>query len=220
MRRKKDMKRTTLAIFASLLTMASTSFAATSAAGVASIAPTLNVSATIQKAVSLTLSVGATAGVTHCAVGTTTPDYTMDFGAVDAMAIGAGNCSNRFAPATPGVSDAVYWSDYQLLPVYTSHQTFAGTTVTAKVATDFAAPNNLYIVRDTSNSNAATVATPTGVGNFVALSTSAQDTIGAAGVVSGTALTRFIGVGVKPLNANNVGYAAQTAIVTFTLTVQ
>jgi hypothetical protein len=219
---KKDMKRTTLAIFASLLTMASTSFAATQAANAATVAPQLNVSATIQKAVSLTLSVGATAGVTHCAVASTgaTPEYTMDFGAVDAMAIGAGNCVNRFAPATPGVSDAIYWSDYQLLPVYTSHQTFSGTTVTAKVLTDFAAPNNLYVVRDTSNSNAATVATPTAVGNFVALSTTAQDTIGAAGVASGTALTRFIGVGVKPLNANNVGYASQTATVTFTLTVQ
>ena len=216
------MKRISLAIFVTLLTMASYSFAATQAANVATVAPTLNVSATIQKAVSLTLSTGTTAGISHC---TTTasggsPDYTMNFGTVDALGINAGGC-NKFNPTTPGTTDAIYWSDYQLLPVYTSHKVFAGTTVTAQVTADFAAPNNLYVVRDTSSSNAATVTTPAGVANFTAMSTASADTIGAAGVASGTALTRFIGVGVKPLNANNVNNTTQqTATVTFTLTVQ
>jgi len=214
------MKRMTLAIFAALL-MASTSFAATQAANQANVSPTLNISATVQKAVSLTLATGTTVGVSHCAVvaGGGTPDYTMDFGTVDALAINNGNC-NKFAPTTPGNTDAIYWSDYQVTPVYTSHQTFGSTTVTAQVTTNFAAPNNLYVVHDTSSSNAATVATPAGVGSFAALSTSAADTIGASGVVSGTALTRFIGLGVKPLNNASVSYAAQTATVTFTLTVQ
>lgn len=214
------MKRMTLAIFAALL-MASTSFAATQAANQANVSPTLNISATVQKAVSLTLATGTTAGVSHCAVvaGGGTPDYTMDFGTVDALAINNGNC-NKFAPTTPGNTDAIYWSDYQVTPVYTSHQTFGSTTVTAQVTTNFAAPNNLYVVRDTSSSNAATVTTPSGVGSFAALSTSSADTIGASGVASGTALTRFIGLGVKPLNNASVTYAAQTATVTFTLTVQ
>ena len=129
------MKRTTLAIFVTLLTMASTSFAATQAAGVATVAPTLNVSATIQKAVSLTLSTGATGGISHCTVvaGGGAPDYTMNFGTVDALGINAGNC-NKFNPATPGVNDAIYWTDYQVTPVYTSHTAFAATTVCSAAA--------------------------------------------------------------------------------------
>jgi hypothetical protein len=52
------------------------------------------------------------------------------------------------------------------------------------------------------------------------MSTGSADTIGAAGLANGTKITRFIGVGVKPLNANNVVYTQQSATVTFTLTVQ
>jgi hypothetical protein len=51
------------------------------------------------------------------------------------------------------------------------------------------------------------------------MGTSTADTIGAAGVVSGTALTRFIGVAVTPVNGAALT-GAQTATVTFTLTVQ
>src|SRR5438270_5379003 len=101
------MKRIALAITATLFTMASYSFAATQATNATTVAPTLNVSATIQKAVSLTLSVGATAGISHCAVTPNggSPDYSMDFGTVDALAINNGNC-NKFAPSSPGTSDA------------------------------------------------------------------------------------------------------------------
>jgi len=215
------MKRITLTIATMALMMASTAFAATQAANVATVSPTMNMSATIQKAVSLTLSTGATAGISHCTVTAAggSPDYSLDFGTVDALGINAGNC-NKFNPAAAGVNDAIYWSDYQLLPVYTTHKVFAGTTVTAQVTTDFAAPHNVFIVRDTSSSNAATVTTPSGVGNFTALSTASADTIGASGVVSGTALTRFLGVEVTPANAANVLQGVQTATVTFTLTVQ
>lgn len=215
------MKRSLFVIVTAVLTSASTSFAATQAVNVATISPTVNLSATIQKAVSLTLATGATAGINHCVVvaGGGTPDYTMNLGTVDALGINTGNC-NSFAPATPGSTDAIYWSDYQITPVYTSHQTFSSTTVTAQVTADFAAPHDLYVVRDNSSSNAATVTTPSAASSFTALSTSSGDTIGAAGVASGTALTRFIGVGVKPLNNASVSYVQQTATVTFTLTVQ
>lgn len=211
------MKRMTLAVFAALLLMASTSFAATQAANTNTVAPTLNVSATIQKAVSLTLATGTTGGVSHCTVVATgaSPDYTMNFGTVDALGINAGNC-DKFNPATPGVTNAIYWTDYQVTPVFTSHTAFSGTTVTAQVTTDFAAPHNVFIVRDTANSSTV----PAGVGSFSAMGTSSADTIGAAGVSSGTALTRFIGVAVKPDNGATVLQGAQTATVTFTLTVQ
>ena len=214
------MKRTLLAISATLLMMASTSlsFAATSATNATTVAPTLQVQVTVQKAVSLTLQTGTTAPL-HCAVaaGGNPPDYTMNFGTVDALGINAGNC-NKFNPAVAGTNDAVYWSDYQLLPVYTSHKTFAGTTITAQVTTDFAAPHNIFIVRDSANS----AAVPANAAAMTAMGVGSADTIGAAGVVSGTALTRYLGVEVTP--ANNAVTApltgAQTATVTFTLTVQ
>ena len=88
--------------------------------------------------------------------------------------------------------------------------------MTAQVTTDFAAPHNVYVVRDTANSSTV----PAGVGSFSALGVGSADMIGAAGVASGTALTRFIGVAVKPDNGGTVLTGAQTATVTFTLTVQ
>jgi hypothetical protein len=175
----------------------------------------LTISATIQKAVSLTLSTG-TAAVSHCTVsaGGGPPDYTMNFGTVDALGINAGNC-NKFAPATPGTSDAIYWSDYTLTPVFTSQTSSSTTKITAQVTTDFGTPNNIYIVRDSAN--AATV--PSTVGSFTAMGTSSADQI-ASSVVSGTPLTRYIGVGVKPTNSSTALLGAQSATVTFTLTVQ
>ena len=83
------------------------------------------------------------------------------------------------------------------------------------MSADFAAPHDLTVVRDSANS--ATV--PTGVASFTPVSTATPDTIASA-VASGTALTRFIGVQVSPLNATGIPTTAQTATVTFTLTVQ
>lgn len=211
------MKRMTLAIFAALLTMASTTFAATQAANTNTVAPTLNVTATIQKAVSLTLATGTTGGISHCAVVASggASDYTMNFGTVDALGINAGSC-NKFNPVTPGTTNAIYWTDYQITPVFTSHTATSGTTVTAQVTTDFAAPHNILIVRDTANSSTV----PAGAASFSAMGTGAADNIGGAAVASGTALTRFIGVAVTPANGATVLQGAQTATVTFTLTVQ
>jgi hypothetical protein len=212
-KRGDEMKRISLAIFATLLTMAPTSFATTQAANVTTIAPTMTVSATIQKAVSLTLSTGTSAAASHCTVAAGS-DYTMDFGTVDALAINDGKC-NKLAPATPGNSNAIYWSDYNLLPVFTSHTSASASTITAQVTTDFGAPHNIFIVRDSANSSTV----PTTVGQFVAMGTSTADTIGAAGLTSGASLTRFIGVAVTPVNGA-VLTGAQSAVVTFTLTVQ
>jgi len=211
------MKRMTLAMFAALLTMASTSFAATQAANTNTVAPTLNVTATIQKAVSLTLATGTTGGINHCTVVASggASDYTMNFGTVDALGINAGNC-NKFNPVTAGTTNAIYWTDYQITPVFTSHTATSGTTVTAQVTTDFAAPHNILIVRDTANSSTV----PAGAASFSAMGTGAADNIGGASVASGTALTRFIGVAVTPANGATVLQGAQTATVTFTLTVQ
>ena len=208
------MKRITI-MLAAVLVLSVSAIAATQATNTTTVSPTLTISATIQKAVSLTLSTG-TAAVSHCSVaaGGGPPDYTMNFGNVDALGVNAGNC-NKFAPATPGTTDAVYWSDYTLTPVYTSHQASSNSKITAQVTTDFGTPNNIYIVRDTANS--ATV--PASVGSFTAMGTSSADQI-ASTVASGTALTRYIGVGVKPTNSATALQGAQSATVTFTLTVQ
>ena len=203
------MKRTTLAVIAALL-MASTSFAATQNTGTNTIAPTLQVSATIQSAVQLTLSTGAAAG--SCAVsGGTTTDYKMDFGNVDGLAINAPSCGSKYTPAQTG-GNAVYYTEYRLTPSFTSQST-SNNTVTAHVSSNFSLAN-VSIVRDTAN----TAAVPAANG-FSALSTNSgsPDTI-ASNVGSGSAQSRYIGVSVA--NSNGAGLTGATsATVTFTLTV-
>ncbi len=210
------MKKSLFMIAVAMMTSAA-AFAGTSATNATTVQPTLQISATIQKAVSLTLSTGATAGISHCAVTPTggTPDFTMNFGNVDALGINTGNC-NKFNPTNPGVDNAIYWTDYTVTPVFTSHKTFAATTVSAQVTVNFGAPNNVFIVRDSANSGTV----PAGAAQFTALGVAAADTISPAGTVSGTPLTRFVGVAVKPDNGATVLQGAQTAVVTFTLTVQ
>src|SRR5580765_1896537 len=203
------------AIFAlGMMALSTAAFAGTTATNTNTVSPTLQISATIQSAVQLTLSTGSVA-TAHCAVTTGAgTDYAMDFGTVDALGINNGNC-NKFAPATPGVSNAIYWSDYNLTPVFTSQAASTNASITAKVTTDFAAPNNILVVRDSANSSTV----PASAAAFTALSTGTPDTI-AGPVASGTALTRFIGVAVTPSNAAGVLTGAQSATVTFTLTVQ
>ena len=196
-----------------MMALSTAAFAATTAVNTNTVSPTLQISATIQSAVQLTLSTG-TAAVTHCPVTATggAPDFTMDFGTVDALGINKGNCGN-FAPTTPGVDNAVYWSDYNLNPVFTS-QTVTANTITAQVTTDFGAPNNIQVVRDSANSSTV----PTGAASFTPVSTATTDTI-VSNAKSGVAETRFIGVFVKPTNGAGT-QGAKSATVTFTLTVQ
>jgi hypothetical protein len=197
-----------------MMALSTAAFAGTTAVNTNTVSPTLQISATIQSAVQLTLSTG-TAAVTHCAVTPNpggSPDYKMDFGTVDALGINNGNC-NKFAPATPGTSNAIYWSDYNLNPVFTS-QTATTNTITAQVTTDFAAPNNIFIVRDSANSSTV----PAAVTDFTAVSTAAPDTI-VTNAANGSTQTRFIGVAVTPASGAGVT-GAKSATVTFTLTVQ
>jgi hypothetical protein len=197
-----------------MMALSTAAFAGTTATNTNTVSPTLQISATIQSAVQLTLSTG-TAAVTHCTVtagGTT--DYAMNFGTVDALGINSGNCM-KFAPVTPGTTNAIYWSDYNMTPVYTSQTATASPTITAKVTTDFGAPHNILVVRDSANSSTV----PASAASFTAVSTGPPDTI-VTGAASGTAQTRFIGVAVTPASGATVLTGPQTATVTFTLTVQ
>ncbi|PYP92469.1 MAG: hypothetical protein DMG65_03865 [Candidatus Angelobacter sp. Gp1-AA117] len=194
--------------------MATAAFAGTQNTSSNTVSPTLQVSANVQSAVRLTLSTG-TAATPHCTVTPLgTPDYSVDFGTVDALAINAPTCGSVFAPTTPGSSNAIYWSDYNLTPVFAGQST-PNNTITAKVTTNFTAAD-IAVVRDSANS--ATV--PTAVGQFTPLATGAvPDTI-VTNAANGQAQTRFIGVAVSPTNGAGTLTGAQTATVTFTLTVQ
>jgi len=205
------MKRTALAIFATLLTMASTSFAGTSATATSTVQPTLQVNATVVDAVQLTLASGTSSS--PCAVSTGSgTDYQMSFGTVDALAINTSPCGSKYTPAQTG-SDAVYYTDYQLKPVFTSQPSTVNPTITAYVSNPFAA-SNIKIVRDTANSAAAPAAN-----GFSAMSTNSgsPDSLASA-VASGTPLTRYIGVDINNTNGSGLT-GAQSATVTFTLTV-
>src|ERR1700720_2380602 len=91
-----------------LMALSTAAFAGTTATNTNIVQPTLQISATVQSAIQLTLSAG-TAAVVHCAVTPNggNPDYKMDFGTVDALGINNGNC-NKFAPTTPGTTNAIY----------------------------------------------------------------------------------------------------------------
>jgi hypothetical protein len=205
-------------ILLALLAMASAAFAGTQAANTNTVSPTLQVTANVQKAVQLTLSTGTTASTAHCAVapGAGT-DFSMNFGTVDGLGINAGNC-NKFSPTTPGSTNAVYWSDYTLTPVFTGHGVSTN-TITAQVTTTFGGvPNgnsNLIVVRDTANSGA----TPAGPGSFSNMGSASADTI-ASNASNGIGITRLIGIAVTPANGASVLTGSQSATVTFTLTVQ
>jgi len=197
-----------------LLVTATAAFAGTQATNTNTVAPTLQISANVQSAIRLTLSTG-TATTPHCTVTATggTPDYTMSFGTVDALAINAPSCGSVFAPAVPGTDSAIYWSDYNLRPVFTGQST-SNNTITAQVTTNFTAAD-ISVVRDSANS--ATV--PTAANQFTAMGTGTPDTI-VTNAPNGQAQTRFIGVAVAPTNGAGTLTGAQTATVTFTLTVQ
>jgi len=214
--------RRSLIFFAGFLALSTGAFAATQGTNTNTVSPTLAISATIQKAVQLTLSAGTTAGISHCAVvaGGGPPDYTMNFGTVDALGINNGNC-NKFAPTTPGTTNAIYWSDYTLNPVYTSQATTSASTITAYVSANFAGPN-INIVR-TTVADQSTV--PANAAAFSNMSTSAAspDTIANAADMtaagSGGTLNRFIGVGIAPTNGAGT-LTGGTVTVTFTMTIQ
>ena len=206
------MKKFVISVIAMLLVVTPAVFAGTQGTNTNTVSPTLQVSINIQKAVRLTLSTG-TAVVAHCAVVNNggNPDYTMDFGTGDALGINAGNC-NLFGPANPGVDSAIYWSDYNLTPVFTNQST-TNNTITAQVTTNFTAAN-ASIVRDSANSNTI----PASAAQFTAMGVASADTI-ATNAANHTAITRFIGVAIAPTNGAGTLTGAQSATVTFTLTV-
>lgn len=180
-------------------------FAATSATNTNTISPTLKVNVTVQDAIELTLASGA-----GCAVAAGGgADYNMNFGNVDALGINVPACGSQFAPTTPGTSNAFYYSDYKITPIFTS-QAVTTNTLTAYVSTNFTKAN-LSIVN--SNVLPATSAALTPLSTSVGAQTSI-----ATNAFSGTALTRYLGVSIAPTNGAGLT-GADSATITYTLTV-
>jgi hypothetical protein len=171
-------------------------FAVTSATNTNTISPTLKV---------LTLATG-----TQCAVTAGGgADYSMNFGNVDALGITAPACGSQYVPTTPGTTNAAYYSDYKITPIFTS-QAVSTNTVKAYVSTNFAKAN-LSLVYDTI--------LPAGIGTLSAMGTTpATANTLVTNAVSGTALTQYIGVEIAPTNGAGLT-GADSAIVTYTLTV-
>jgi hypothetical protein len=203
-------RSTALLLVVATLFLATAGFAATQATGTNTVSPTLVVSVTVAKAVRLTLATGSL-GSTPCTVSAGGGgDYSMSFGTVDALGISAPTCGAQFAPTTPGVTNAAYYADYQITPVFTS-QSASTNTLTAYVSSNFA-KSNLSIVQANS--------TPGSIAGLTAMSTnSGSQTTVVTNATSGTALTRYIGVSVAPDNGSGLT-GSDSATVTYTLTVQ
>jgi hypothetical protein len=211
----------TLAVFG----MAAASFAGTTATGASTVSPTLQVQATVQSVISLTLSTGSAAGIaTHCNPGAaqpTDPNYTMNFGNVDALGLTAPTCGKSFGitGTNPGQvnNDAIYATDYVLTPAFAGQLGGTTGTIKAYVSTNFV-PTNLYVVYETAKDGVA----PTNAlaGTFTAMPTTSGTAVTLdSAAASGTGITHLVGVGVKPTNGAGSSGVAGNATITYTLTV-
>jgi hypothetical protein len=189
-----------------VLLLSSTGLAATEDTNTNTVSPTLVISATVQKAIRLTLETGS-----QCPVSPGPPgNYNIDFGTVDALGIVNATCGSKFPPPTPGTNAAIYYTDYKLLPVFTS-QSVSTNTITAYVSTNFTMANLSAVQSKTA---------PGAWSDLTAMSTnSGAQTNVETNATSGTAITRYIGVAVDPANGASLT-GSDSATITYTLTVQ
>jgi hypothetical protein len=193
-------------LLTALLMLSGQAFATTQAANASTVSPTLKITVTVQKAIQLTLSQG-----TGCTLGNTGADYSIAFGNVDALGISTPTCGTVFAPTTPGVTPSAIYTDYKLTPAFSGQTTTTGGTITAYVSTNFTNPTVLAVVQSST--------APAGIGSLTAMSlTSSTPTSVGTAVVSGTAITRYIGVQVSVQNSASPFTSGDSAIVTYTLT--
>ena len=206
------MRNSVRVVFLSFAAIAAASrsvWAATDAVNTNTVAPTLQVSVTVQKAIRLTLSTG-TSGTT-CTVNAAS-DYSMNFGNVDALGINT-PCGAKFDPTTPGTSPAAYYTDYRLTPTFTN-QAGTSATVTAYVSADFATLSNVLSIVQANS-------TPASIAALTAMSTSSgSPTAVGAALANGTAVTRYVGVQVLPTNSSGSPVSgSDSATITYTMTV-
>lgn len=163
---------------------------------------TFTMSTTVQTAVQLKLGT-ATGGATVVATGST-PDFTMAFGNVNALGIGPGT---GFTTTTVA-GGIVYHTPYTLNPAFSA---FTSTTSSIKVyvSTNFAHPAVLTL-DDSSATGGPYNAISTAVGAQTSLTTTAADR---------SSITRYLGLFVSNVNGATAYNGADSATLTFTLTV-
>jgi hypothetical protein len=180
-----------------------------SAAGTNTVSATLAINVTVQKAVRLSLS-GGTVGTTPCTMNNPSAgSYNVSLGNIDALAVEAPTCGKSYAPTTPGTTNSLYYTDYQLIPIFTSQSPTVSPTITAYVSSNFAKAT-LSVLQATSD---------TGLAAYSAMSIlSASPTTVVTGATSTTSYQRFVGVSVAPTNGASLT-GADSATITYTLTV-
>lgn len=194
-----------LTVVMSVATMAS---AATSATAASTVAPTLKVNVNVQTAVMLTLSTGASAPGTPCAVNAGGGgDFNVDFGNVNGLGIGTPTCGGVVATTA---SNATYATSYKLTPSYSGF-TATGATISL-TAPAFTHSGTLTLVEGDTTGTLTAVPTSGTAHNFAAAS-------------SAVTIEHFIGVQVSNSNGATAfpgtaaASGADSTVVTFTMTV-
>jgi hypothetical protein len=173
----------------------------TSAANTNTVAPTLNVSLNVQSAVSLTLATGASGCAISAGGG---GDYNMSFGNVNGLGAGTPTCG---VIASTTSSNATYATTYQMTATYSGISSVSGTTVVLTTP-GFTHSSILSLGEGATTSGSFTTIPATGT----AVSIPATS--------SGTAINRALSVAVSSTNGGSVFTGSDSALVTFTLTVQ
>ncbi|MBI2677681.1 MAG: hypothetical protein HYX28_02755 [Candidatus Koribacter versatilis] len=166
----------------------------------------LTVNVSYVNAMRLVLATGA--GAPNCAItpANNTGPYSIDFGQVNGLGVSPSACV-----AVSGTNPVVYGTNYKVTPTWTGFLG-GGTngTLTVYVSTVFT--NNTFL----KMREAANVA---GLTTDLSTNSAAPQSIGAGNIVSGTTLNRALGVAVTPDNTVAAGPTADSAVVTYTLTV-
>lgn len=163
---------------------------------------TVTISITVQTAIELLLAQSGSFPIT--ATGGA-PDYTANFGNVNALGIGPGAGLSTLATA----GGVIYWTPYLIKPTFSGFSSTTG-TVQVYVSTNFVHPAVLQL-----DDSAA------GAGPYTAIKTTVglQTQITAAASSGGGGITRYLGLFVS--NANGAGSyrGSDSATLTYTLTV-
>jgi len=175
--------------------------ASTSATGTNTVAPTLKVNATIQSAVQLTLATGSGGCAISAGSGT---DYQISFGNVNGLGVGTPTCGSV---NTITASNAQYITSYQLTASFAGFTTTSSTAVT--LTTAGFTHSALLTLGEASTSGGTYTSIP-----------SSGTTLSIATTTSGSAITRYLGLTVANTNGGSAFTGADSATITFTLTVQ
>lgn len=173
----------------------------TASDGTSTATATLAMTVSVQNAVQLTL--GTAAGGLTISPAT---DYSANFGSVNAL--GVGNASAGVTKIATA-NGTIYSTPYLIQPSFSDFTSSAG-SVKVFVSTNFA--NTTVLELDDASACCA-------AGSFTALPTASPGTAQIAGVSSGSSIMRYLGLRVKQANGAAGLTGADTAIVTYTLTV-